>query len=248
MDTAFLVVTNRCSRRCAFCFYSTGYLSPTAGEMDAAGLFSALERLAGMGIRQVIITGGEPLLRPETVEVVRRAAAMGLGTLLLTNADPLDARAAAALVDAGLGGVSLSVNSPADAAMIDRVLPSLGGGRLAVTATVVMSGANAADLRALYDWAAARRIGIILQPAFVPPGAEGEAELSPRHFGAETWRRAAGLLEEWGKAQPHAAAYVRYILALYGKGTARPPRCGMGTDALVVDCDGAVYPCFHRRD
>jgi MoaA/NifB/PqqE/SkfB family radical SAM enzyme len=249
MDTVFLIVTNRCTRSCQFCFYSTGYLTHPDVEMDGDQLCAAIERIRAMGARRLIITGGEPLLRPELPVVIRKANKVGMGSMLLTNADLLDATAARAIRRCGLHALSVSVNDPDDARRFDEMATILREPpTVRLTVTIVINRKNVKHLRALYRWAKGMGIATIFQPAFVPPASKEFDSLSPHRFSGREWVDIAALLTEWG-GMSDSAAYVGFILGIYGRGrSSRPVRCGMGSAACVVDCDGSVYPCFHRRD
>jgi cyclic pyranopterin phosphate synthase len=96
-----------------------------------------LTRVAvSMGVREVRLTGGEPLLRPDVVEVVRELAAIGtpdgpLDLSLTTNALRLPALAAP-LRDAGLARVNISLDTLQRARFIeltrrDRLADTLAG-------------------------------------------------------------------------------------------------------------------------
>jgi radical SAM protein with 4Fe4S-binding SPASM domain len=64
-----------------------------------------------LGTELLILTGGEPLLRRDVIEIARHAGRRGLMVVLGTNGTLLDARAARALREAGVRGVGISVDS-----------------------------------------------------------------------------------------------------------------------------------------
>jgi cyclic pyranopterin phosphate synthase len=106
-------VTDRCNLRCAYClpadaafpFGDRDFLSVT--EMEA--IVGALVRL---GIRRVRLTGGEPLVRKDILDIVRRVKALpGVEDLALsTNGTELE-RLAPALKEAGVDRVNVSLDS-----------------------------------------------------------------------------------------------------------------------------------------
>src|SRR5207245_3299724 len=61
-----------------------------------------------LGVLQAAFTGGEPLARPDIVELIRAARAAGLYVNLITSGLPLDETKLAALVEAGLDHIQLS--------------------------------------------------------------------------------------------------------------------------------------------
>lgn len=249
MDTAFFIVTNRCSRSCPFCFYSTRYLDYPSSEMDEGALLGSIDRLAALGVRQLIVTGGEPLLRKETMSLVRKAGDLRMERLILTNGDLLDERTVHDVLACGVEGLSISINSMLDAQRFEQSIAELRRSLyLRLTVTIVLNKTNTAEIGALYDWARWMGCGTIFQPAYVPANSDRFSRLSPHNLSREQWMVVERVLGKWGAAEG-TGDYVDYILSLYGRGGgARPRRCSMGSQVIVVDCDGAVYPCFHRRD
>src|SRR5438309_4372323 len=114
-------VTDRCQFRCTYCM--PGDIS----GRDFAFLprqdlltFEELTRLgrvfAGLGVRKLRLTGGEPLLRRDLERLVAMLAAIdGIQDIALTTNGALLARKARALADAGLRRVTVSLDSLDDA-------------------------------------------------------------------------------------------------------------------------------------
>jgi MoaA/NifB/PqqE/SkfB family radical SAM enzyme len=98
-----LEVTRRCNLACLHCFVPNEPRDPALPR-----LLGLLRALAEFGGRKVILTGGEPLLRPDLEEIIRTAAGAGMGVDLNSNLLDLDDRRADALVAAGLGEASVS--------------------------------------------------------------------------------------------------------------------------------------------
>lgn len=113
IDYVRLSVTDRCDLRCSYCMPEgfKGFEEP-AHWLD----FDEIERLIGafarLGVSRVRLTGGEPLLRRNIVDLARRLAALpGLDDLSLsTNATQLD-RHAHALKAAGVTRLNISLDS-----------------------------------------------------------------------------------------------------------------------------------------
>ena len=79
--TAFLA---GCNLRCPFCHNSELLDGTAEAVMDDAGLLEFLKKRQGM-LDGVAVTGGEPLLRPELPELLRRIRALGYSVKLDTN-------------------------------------------------------------------------------------------------------------------------------------------------------------------
>ena len=108
-----LSLTDRCNFRCTYCMPAEGlpWLSPP--ELLSVDEVERLARVfVGLGVTEVKLTGGEPLLRREVVEIVRRvrAVAPDVDLSLTTNGFLLD-RYAAALREAGLDRLNVSCDS-----------------------------------------------------------------------------------------------------------------------------------------
>ncbi len=85
----------------------------------------------------LILTGGEPLLRPDIYDLVGEASALGFWTVLGSHGGLLDERAAERLAAAGLKGVGVSLDS-VDAARHDAFRGIPGAWRKTVAALDVM--------------------------------------------------------------------------------------------------------------
>jgi cyclic pyranopterin phosphate synthase len=114
-------VTDRCNFRCTYCMprevFGQGYrFLPQADVLT----FEEIARLAGvfvaLGVRKVRLTGGEPLLRRDIERLVAMLRGVpGLADLTMTTNGSLLARKADALAAAGLGRISVSLDSLDDA-------------------------------------------------------------------------------------------------------------------------------------
>src|SRR5581483_2464738 len=106
-------VTDRCNFRCQYCMPAEGL--PWL-ERDEILHFEEIARLVGllaeMGVGDVRLTGGEPLVRREFPRLVRMLAEIdGVDDLSVTTNGYLLERDAAALVDAGVDRVNVSIDS-----------------------------------------------------------------------------------------------------------------------------------------
>ncbi len=106
-------VTDRCNFRCQYCMPAEGLPWLERGELLT---FEEIERLvrlmAQMGVEDVRLTGGEPLVRRELPKLAGMLAAIeGVHDLSLTTNGYLLERDAAALVAAGISRVNVSIDS-----------------------------------------------------------------------------------------------------------------------------------------
>ena len=79
MGTGPVVIWNlirRCNLACKHC-YATSADIDFPGELDTEQVFSVMRDLKSFGVSVLILSGGEPLLRPDIFEISRRAREMG---------------------------------------------------------------------------------------------------------------------------------------------------------------------------
>ena len=110
-------VIDRCNFRCTFCMPADREYKFLPREQLMT--FEEIERLVRLfvelGVRKLRLTGGEPLLRRDIEDLVRRLAATpGIDDLALTTNGALLGAKAQALADAGLNRVTVSVESLQD--------------------------------------------------------------------------------------------------------------------------------------
>ncbi len=108
-----LSVTDRCNLRCRYCMPADGMpWIPGGAIMDDGEVMRLVALMAGLGVRSVRVTGGEPLLRPGLPGLIRRMHALpGIEEITLTTNGVLLATALDDLVDAGISRVTVSLDS-----------------------------------------------------------------------------------------------------------------------------------------
>ena len=76
-------VTHRCNYRCRMC--GLHELADEESELDLSGVQHVATRLAELGARHAVITGGEPFLRPDLPQVVAAFSVRGFSVRVQTN-------------------------------------------------------------------------------------------------------------------------------------------------------------------
>ncbi|MBA2616145.1 MAG: GTP 3',8-cyclase MoaA [Actinobacteria bacterium] len=106
-------VTDKCNFRCTYCMPAEGLIWLPKQEVLTFEEIARLVRvMAGMGVSEIRLTGGEPLVRRDLPELVRMLTATpGVDDLSLTTNGVLLDRLAAPLVEAGLRRVNVSLDS-----------------------------------------------------------------------------------------------------------------------------------------
>lgn len=106
-------VTRRCNLRCAHC-YSRSSDAYANRELSNAEGKALIEDLARMGCPVLLLSGGEPLARPDTMELCEHARRLGLRVVLSTNGTLLSRDVAAQLRELGVSYVGISLDGLRD--------------------------------------------------------------------------------------------------------------------------------------
>jgi GTP 3',8-cyclase len=179
-------VTDRCNFRCLYCMPAEGLpWLPASDVLDHEELVRALRVAVGLGVGTIRITGGEPTLRRDLVDVVAALSGLGVELSLTTNGYLMD-RLAAPLAAAGLRRANVSIDSLRRDRFkdmtrrdgLDRVLAgidaTLAAGLHPVKVnTVVVRGFNDDEVEPMAAWA--RDLGVELRfIEFMPLDAPGD--------------------------------------------------------------------------
>lgn len=154
-------VTRRCNLSCVHCYSRSGECQ-ARDELSTADGLRLLADLSDFGVPVVLFSGGEPLLRPDLLELIEHATARGMRAVVSTNGTLMTQDTAARLKDAGVAYVGISLDGMASVNDRFRGLPgafdrALEGIRtclatgLKVGLRFTMTRANDADLNAVFD-------------------------------------------------------------------------------------------------
>jgi pyrroloquinoline quinone biosynthesis protein E len=114
-------LTYRCVLQCPYCSNPLRYAeSRYRDELPTVDWLRVLEEAAALGVVQVALSGGEPTLRRDLLEIVARARDAGLYSTLVTAGTLLPEGKLAALRDAGLDHVQISIQG-ADRGVSDLI-------------------------------------------------------------------------------------------------------------------------------
>jgi SynChlorMet cassette radical SAM/SPASM protein ScmF len=86
----YLYLTGRCNLRCSHCWIAAGEGPGSDSELTAAEVQDVIDQAIPLGLRAVKITGGEPFIRDDILDILDYAASRGLRTRVETNGTLLD--------------------------------------------------------------------------------------------------------------------------------------------------------------
>jgi len=102
-------VGRRCNLHCVHC-YSDSANRAYAGELTTAEGCALIDDLAEFGVPVLLLSGGEPLVRPDIFELIEHARLRGLRTTLSTNGTLIDRAVAERLHALGVSYVGISLD------------------------------------------------------------------------------------------------------------------------------------------
>ena len=172
-----LSVTDRCDLRCAYCMPERQTFLPRNDVLSLEELHQLALGFIARGVTKIRLTGGEPLVRRDMIELVRalgRKIGDGLEELTLTTNGTRLAEFAGDLAAAGVRRVNVSLDTLDRARFaklarrdsLPQVLEGLAAARAAGLSvkinTVALKGLNEAELPDLIAWAHGQNFDLTL--------------------------------------------------------------------------------------
>src|SRR6266511_2566275 len=197
-------LTYRCNLACEHCYLDAG-VTPLVGtdnfadrsELGTEECFSVIDEIGTFAPECVtILTGGEPLLRRDILEIVRRASERGLWVVVGTNGVSITENVARRLADAGARGLSLSLDA-LDPDRHDRFRKVRGAWRNTVEGAEILNRTglpfivqttagshNLSELEAIADFAHDRLAAKVWNLYFLVPTGRGQfvSDITPAQY------------------------------------------------------------------
>lgn len=250
-------VTNRCNLGCQHCLVSAG--RKLENELSTAEALGLVDTCVSLGVHNLGILGGEPLLRDDVFTVMEYAISKKLAVTLTTNALALDDAAASRIAALGLHDLAVSVDGIGEVhdrfrgvtGAFDRTLQGIHhlithGARFAIF--TVVSRHNLHQLGEIVDLAVGLGAAKFAINDLQPSG-RGQV-LRNLCLSQEEFERLGQIMEE--KRVQHRDRPTRLVWAGVGRQRATPDtergvllmsKCGAGLTELTVGADGAIRAC-----
>lgn len=252
-------ITLRCNHACIFCHREGIPASQVKAELGAGDFGFVAEVASSLGIVDFKLTGGEPLVRDDVVDIVSAISQYVRDVSLVTNASRLR-KFAQGLAEAGLSRVNVSLHSLRE----DVFRRITGGGSLSdvlegikaaidaglkVKLNYLMLSLNADEFKDIIDYAS--RVGtdlnvIELIPIGTPPNIYKElhVEISP----VEEYLRKQAVKVWLAEFQNRPTYLMPSGIKVYViKGFGNPYLCARCT-RLRMTPDGKLQTCIYRPD
>jgi PqqA peptide cyclase len=249
-------LTHACPLACAYCSNPLE-LTKRSDELGTDDWRRVLDQAAELGALQCHLSGGEPLLRRDVVDIVAHASGLGMYTNLVTSAIGLSRPRAEALREAGLDHVQVSIQAD-EAVLSDRLAgissfdKKIEAARLVkelgwpLTLNVVLHRQNIDRIEAILGWVSEL-------------GADRVELANTQYYGWALRNRAALLpsREQLERAEVVTRAArerlrdrtdVIYVIPDYYSRYPKPCMGGWGSRQLVVGPEGNAWPCLAAHE
>ena len=256
-----LSVTELCNLRCRYCMPEEGVCKKRHEEMlTQEEMLQAVRAAASLGITKLRITGGEPLVKPNIVELCRGAAATeGIREVCLTTNGTLLPQLAVPLREAGVKRLNISLDT-LDAEKYRRITrlgsleQALAGIEAALDAgfekiklnTVLIGGFNDDEIPALAELT--RRWPVDLRFIELMPMLDDDS------FGPEAFLPCSAVLERLPELEPaESDGGVARLYRLPGAegriGLISPLSAHFcsACNRIRLTADGKLKPCLHSN-
>jgi radical SAM protein with 4Fe4S-binding SPASM domain len=271
-------LTYRCNLACEHCYLDAGGTPLVAtenfadrSELGTEDCFKVIDEIAAFAPECVtILTGGEPLLRRDILEIVRRAADRGLWVVVGTNGVRITENLARRLAEAGARGLSLSLDA-LDPDRHDHFRRVRGAWQNTVEGAAILHNAalpfivqttagshNIGELEAIADFAHDRLAAKVWNLYFLVPTGRGQfvSDITPAQYDevlASLFKIQAKYDRRMlvnAKCAPH---YIKTVLGNSSTSTPSPALfriysggaggCPAGTHYMGIRPNGDVTPC-----
>jgi radical SAM protein with 4Fe4S-binding SPASM domain len=267
-------LTYRCNLACEHCYLDAGgkpMVDDAAfadrSELDTAQCFKVVDDIAAFAPEAVtILTGGEPLLRRDILEIVRYASAKGLWVVVGTNGVKITPTLAGLLLKEGVRGLSLSLDA-LDPERHDRFRRVTGAWRNTVDGARILKTAglpfivqttvgahNVGELAAIAAFAHDELRASVWNLYFLVPTGRGAfvSDISPDEYDGVLAELSTIQKAYQGKMLVNAKCAPHYVKTLIEQDQDSPflktytggaGGCPAGTHYLGIRPNGDVTPC-----
>jgi pyrroloquinoline quinone biosynthesis protein E len=248
-------LTHRCPLHCVYCSNPLELQARTT-ELSTEDWSRVFQEAASLGVLQADFTGGEPLTRPDILDLIRAARAAGLYVNLITSGLPLDESRLEALVQAGLDHFQLSFQGAREEIANEisgtkahaqklRVLEWIKRHRVAVTLNFVIHRRNieqVPEMLSLAESSSASRVEFANVQYYGWAFANRDALLPTR----EQLTHSIDFLK---KAQERLAGRIKveYVVPDYYARFPKPCMGGWAQKLMLITPSGEALPCHAAK-
>ena len=244
-------LTHRCPLHCVYCSNPLE-LQSRSTELSTEVWSRVFKEAAAAGVLQADLTGGEPLARPDIVDLVRHTRAVGLYVSLITSGLPLDQAKLDALVQAGLDHFQLSFQGAREETSNDisgtkshqhklRVLEWLKRYRIGLTLNFVIHRRNIDELEEMLTIVEESGAGCV---EFASVQYYGWAFANRENL-LPTRKQLDYCVERLDRAEKELQGKIRVVFVVPDYYAKFPKPCvgGWGRKLMLITPNGDALPC-----
>ncbi len=244
-------LTRECNLRCPHCFVDAG--DKREVEMPTERIMKLLDEWAAMGVFCVVITGGEPSIQPDFIEIVNRAYDLGFVVAIASNGMRLDEEILSQIPQDdviisisldGIHGAGASCGED-DFTAISRKAREIRDFGFNTSLMTTTTHENVGELKKFVDFAADNSISLRSVP-FIPAG-RGKFYQEGLQNRVEDIEKAAQFWiaeERWEKIKDKELGICSgKIFDFLFTMVYCMHRCMSGRGLCYITSDGTVYPC-----
>jgi radical SAM protein with 4Fe4S-binding SPASM domain len=250
-------ITNQCNLSCPHC-YSAAARRPH-DEMNTDECKGVIDAMAGIGVKMIGWTGGEPLLREDLEELTEYAWAKGIKSNITTNGILLNQTRAARLIEGGIRAIQISLDGSTPEMnhrmrgasaeefheIIEAIRISKSLGTRVILATLI-GKENLGDVPEMMKLAAREGVDTIRFCGFAPVGRGKHGNVNERLNLAD---ELAALLRFVEEAQANSSLVTSFDVSF---GPCPPEygfhKCIAGMETFYLKGNGDIYPCTALMD
>ncbi|SHF72449.1 cyclic pyranopterin phosphate synthase [Kaistia soli DSM 19436] len=260
-------VTDRCDFRCIYCMSDKMIFLPKKDLLTLDELQRLCDIFIAKGVRKIRLTGGEPLVRPNVMSLIRalggRVSSGRLEELTLTTNGSQLGRFASELAECGIRRINVSLDTldPEKFRQITRrgdLAKVLAGIELALKAqievkvnVVALKGLNEFELPEIMRWA--HGLGMAMTVIETMPMGDVEEDRTDRYLPLTIVRRRLEELFTLNDNQRRTGGPARYVSVAETGGTLgfiTPMTHNFceSCNRVRVTCNGTLYSCLGQDD
>jgi pyrroloquinoline quinone biosynthesis protein E len=252
-STLIAELTYQCPLHCPYCSNPVDIGGDRYRvELETEHWIRAFEEARRLGVLQVALTGGEPMLRRDLVELCAGARDAGLYSSLITAGTLFTRDRAQALESAGLDHVQISIQSP-DAVENDRIAGNRSFGKKIAAARLAKELGFPLTINCVLHRHNLDRVEELLDLA-LELGAQRVELANTQYYGWAVPNQNA-LMPSWEQLRRAEEAVVRFrervgpavqvlwVLPDFYEELPKPCMGGWGQTAIVIAPNGDVLPC-----
>lgn len=241
-----LLITRNCNLRCEFC--DIAKVEQKTKIMRKEEAFKIIDSAFHLGIKEIELTGGEPLLHPDVFEIAKYSHSRNMKVLLTTNGILVKSNIQK-ILDSKFSFISISIDG--EETTHDALRNYQGAYKLAVEAidllkqhkvetaiNFVVTNKNIYELEKVYNYFFERNINLVFFPVINRP----ELFLS-KAVEIKMFLKFIKKLYYKSRISVYEYNYLKDAVLVYFGKKGTPVRCLGLNREIGIDTDGAISPC-----